>query len=96
MGARRSYCPLEGHVTVQNIENGLQCGTDDAWPARGPYDQNGTVTLEDNGWGHAAQGSFLGLKGVCLGTDQPIDIRHPRVDGEIIHLVVKDDACPRD
>jgi len=80
------------HGEVDAVHDGLQGGRDDAATAGTARHQPGPALLEHDGRRHGGQGPLVGRHGIGLAAHQAEGVGHARLGGEIVHLVVEQDA----
>ncbi len=80
------------HAVVDDVEQDLQHGGDDAAAAGAAGDQQQLAIPEDEGRCHRTERALAGADRVGVAADQPISVRYPRFGGEVVHLVVEQDA----
>src|SRR4029077_13368571 len=80
------------HAQVEVVDKDLDNLADDGRPAGGAEREEGAVIFEDDGGAHAGERALAGCDGVARGADEAEGVGHAGLDGEVVHLVVHDDA----
>ncbi len=90
--ARRVDRLLHGHVVVDDVDDRVQHRGDDPAAARRADDHHRPAVLADDGRAHRAERPLARRDRVGLALDQAVDVRHAELGGEVVHLVVEQDA----
>src|SRR2546423_4355112 len=81
---------------VDAMNYGQQRLADDGWASGSAQGQNRFSLLQHHSRTHAGEWAFASGHGVSFSPDQTKEVAYPRLDREIIHLVVQDDSCAGD
>ena len=87
---------LSSHVKDRMVENVLQRRGDDSWPSGCAAGVRGFAVVDEDGRCHAAEWSLARSDGVGCTLNQAECIRLAGVGGEVVHLIVEQDAEFRD
>ena len=84
--------PFDGladvHLEIDDIQNHLKDGGDDARPPGGAEDQQRSAVPDNDGGRHRRERPLAGLDGIVLALQKPELIGLPGPCGEVIHLIV--------
>ena len=95
MKARRVDRFLHVHAVVDDVEQGLQHGRDDAAAAGRAEHHHQLAALADDGRAHRAERPLAGRDRVRFALHQAVAVRHAELGGEVVHLVVEQHAGAR-
>jgi len=79
---------------VDDVGDDLEDGGDDFRAAGAADDEVWFTIFENDGRGHAAQGTLAGLDGIGLAAHQAEGVWHAGLGAEIVHFVVEQDPGP--
>ena len=92
MHARHRHGACDVHAAVDDIDDDLQHRRDDAAAAGRAGNEKRLAVLQDDRRRHRRQRPLAGSGFVGFEADQPIGVRRLRLGGEIVELVVEQDA----
>src|SRR5438445_6053360 len=93
MNARGVYRLLNVHGVIDHVGDHVEDGLDYWWPTgTADSEPEAAVFAQHERWRHRRQGALVRSYGVALALDQAVEIRCTRLGGEIIHLVIDNQA----
>ena len=92
MDARRVDRLLHVHAVVDDVEDRLDRDRDDARAAWAADHHEQLAVLRDDGRAHRGQRPLARRDGILLALHQAEHVRRARLGGEVVHLVVEEEA----
>ena len=92
MDARRRHCLGDRQPTIDHVAHDLQHRGDDAAAAGRAGHQERLAVLEHDGRRHRGQRALAGAGRVGVAAEQAIGVGRARCGGEVVELVVEEDA----
>ena len=92
METRSVYRALDIQTTLRNAEKNIGNRGDDAGPARRTDHETNFMVLQHDDGRHGGEGTLSGSNCICRALNQPVHVGLSDLRGEVIHLIVEQEA----